>query len=59
MQFELENLQKFGRSMGHTKLDCEDIFNIKKKTFYISFQSIFFSFPHFPLSLLKLHKGAK
>ena len=36
-QFELGNLQIFGRLMGHIKMDFENIFNAKKDTCHISF----------------------
>ena len=57
-QFELWNLQNFGWSMGHIKIDCENIFNIKK-THSIYHSNPFFSVFHIYHSVFNLHRGVE
>ena len=57
-QFELWNLQNFGWSMGHIKIDCENIFNIKK-THSIYHSNPFFSVFHICHSVFNLHRGVE
>ena len=42
-------------------MDCENIFNTKKDTCHISFQSVVWSLPYLPFSLtvINLHRGVE
>ena len=47
--------------MGHIKMDCKNIFNTKKDTYHISFQSVVWSLPYLPFSrtVINLHWGVE
>ena len=42
-------------------MDCKNIFNTKKDTYHISFQSVVWSLPYLPFSLtvINLHRGVE